>query len=206
MAELTKSFIKVNADSGTGNATLTVTATSAHTGREARSTTITIKTAGNVSKDVTVSQSPRAAHITLVPVQGVAAAGGTITVSGTANVRTIFKGQTSGNYLNPTSMTCNNAACDFGFGPSGDVGKAISYPVTLSVTVPANTTAKTRRFMVQLYDRAKLVQGTTIVGQAVITQLAAGSTLSVDKTSLSIGQTGGSGTIAVTSNDDWTVS
>ncbi len=99
-----------------------------------------------------------------------------------------------------SSITINGSSYTNNSVIAGDPGASAQYTIVITLTFKANGSASTRAFSMQIADNAGHAVTTTI------TQEADDPAISVSPSSVTVAATGGSGSVAVTSNDDWSVS
>ena len=212
------SWCTVAPTSGTGSKAIAISAT-AHTGRVARSTTVTVQNQNGTkpSKEVTVNQAGAALFITKTAgptPTSITAAGGVITVTGKSNAKMIVLFESS-DFMSVNELKVNGVAqTDSNNDPTyphfiitGDVGAGSEYTFESKVTIPPNPDARARP--VEICYKACLEDGNdqnTPSFLINLSQAAALSSLSIDKSSLSLVSGGTAQNIAVTSNDNWVVS
>ena len=169
------SWLNVTPASGSGDATVSVSSTAEHTGRNARSTTLTW-TAANVADVVrNVSQAGKPEYVDIAE-----------------SASSDKSGKTS-------SYTANSVSTSNGAAISGDPGASAEYNFSISIVVPANgeTFAQTRQIIVEAADGKRDTCTLTLAaGDAYIT-IAAG-TIELDYKGTAV-------SVAVQSNTDWTI-
>ena len=196
-------WLKVDPSQGSGDATVNVSSTSEHTGRKARTTTLTWK-AANVQDVVrNVSQAGKPEYVDIDDAASADKVGKVVTISGVSNSTKLTFSLGSGDLTNislPTSYTANSVTTSNGAAISGDPGAVAAYNFSISITVPANegTSAKTRQIIVT--DEAghqDVCLLTLAAGDAYIT-IAAGD--------IELDYLGTPVSVAVESNTTWTIS
>lgn len=204
------SWCTVSPTSGLKNGTIAVSA-SAHTGRLARSTTVTVQNQGGTKPSATigVSQAAKAAFLTVTSTLNptLPTAGGAIVIaSGKSNVAKLTFNTRDGNLIYTNLVLKINGSVVTGFTEAqftipSDPGGTAEYTFEISATFPASTTAFT------LTEECILMGEGVAGGVSVnLSQTPVASTLSLDKSSLSLANAGTVQNVAVTSNDRWTVS
>lgn len=189
---------------GSGNGTISNSA-SAHTGRVARTGTVTVTGTG-VTNPVTysVSQSPKAEFAAFDNGSEMSASktGGTVTVTGTSNSSklTFSWAGTVSDVSIPSSYSAGGDTTNNGSAITGDPGATAQFAFSISLTFPANATVSAITRSLIVTDNAG---GTA---QIAIVQTAGDATLSVSPTEITIPQAGTAQTVTVTSNTSWTVS
>lgn len=196
-------WLKVDPSQGSGNATVKVSSTAEHTGRKARTTTITW-TAANV-QDVTrnVSQAGKPEHVSIADSASADKAGKLVTISGISNSAKLTFSLGSGNLTDitlPSTYTANSVSTNNGAAISGDPGAAAEYNFSIAITVPANNdiAEKTRQIIV-----------TNEAGDTAICTLrsAAGDAfVTVQEGTIELDYLGTAVSWSVESNTTWTIS
>ena len=212
-------WITVAPASGADNGTFKVSA-SAHTGRVARTGTVTVTNANGAkpSKTINVSQAAKAEFLspTINEFVDVPATGGKVTITGKSNTDIFrfgimaFGGAptlklTINSVVQELSLITGNANIGtYGCTVKNDVGAANEYAFSLEVTLPANTTARRTQTSIGL---SYISSGETVVKgfDSKIYQAGAASTLAVNPASLSLVTAGTAQTVTVTSNGAWAV-
>ena len=197
-------WLTTSPTTGSGNGTISNSA-SAHTGRVARTGTVTV-TATGVTNPVTysVTQTPLAEFASFDDGASMAApkAGGTVTVTGKSNSSklTFSWSGTVSDVTIPTTYTAAGASATNGTAISGDPGATSQFAFSVSLTFPANATISEITRSLIVTDNA----GDT--AQIAIVQAAGDATLSVSPSSITIPQAGTAQSVTVTSNTSWSVS
>lgn len=196
-------WVKVTPSQGSGNATVKVSSTAEHTGRKARTTTLTW-TAANV-QDVTrnVSQAGKPEHVSIADSASADKAGKLVTISGVSNSAKLTFSFGSGNLTDitlPSTYTANSVSTNNGAAISGDPGAAAEYNFSIAITVPANNdiAEKTRQIIV-----------TNEAGDTAICTLrsAAGDAfVTVQEGTIELDYLGTPVSWSVESNTTWTIS
>lgn len=146
-------WVKVNPASGSGNATVNVSSTAEHTGRKARTSTLTWK-AANVQDVVrNVSQAGKPEYVDIADSAAADKAGKVVTISGVSNSAKLTFSFGTGDLTNitlPSTYTANSVSTTNGAAISGDPGALAEYNFSITINVPANneTAAKTRQIIV----------------------------------------------------------
>lgn len=189
---------------GSGNGTISNSA-SPHTGRVARTGTVTVTGTGVATPATySVSQSPLAEFASFDNGAEMSApkAGGTVTVTGKSNSSKLTFSWAGGvSDVNiPTSYTAGGNTATNGSAIAGDPGATAQFNFSISLTFPANATVGEITRSLIVTDNA----GDT--AQIAIIQAAGDATLSVSPTEIVIPQAGTAQTVTVTSNTSWSVS
>ena len=218
------SWLIISPASGSGNGTISNSA-AAHTGRVARTGTVTVTGAG-VAQPATyaVTQEAKAEFASFDDGQekAIAAAGGTVSITGVSNSSKLTfawitpDGQTQPEYtpdgdeeyagvdfptiVLPTSYSAGGVSTDNGVAITGDPGAAAEFAFSIDIVFPANTVA------VEVDRTLQVLCNGSQVAQIVCKQTAAAATLSLSPDSITIPQAGTAQEVAVTSNTSWTVS
>ena len=138
-------WLKVNPSQGSGNATVNVSSTAEHTGRNVRTTTLTWK-AANVAKDVvrTVNQAGKPAFVDIADTASADKIGQTVTITGVSNSKKLTFTLGLGDlelYL-PNIYIANGSEVANGTEIMGDPGASAEYTFSITFVVPANTTTE----------------------------------------------------------------
>lgn len=196
-------WLKVDPSQGSGNATVKVSSTAEHTGRKARTTTLTWK-AANVQDVVrNVSQAGKPEHVSIADSASADKAGKLVTISGISNSAKLTFSFGSGNLTDitlPSTYTANSVSTNNGAAISGDPGAAAEYNFSIAITVPANPdiAEKTRQIIV-----------TNEAGDTAICTLrsAAGDAfVTVQEGTIELDYLGTAVSWSVESNTTWTIS
>lgn len=204
--------------SGHGIKTIAISAT-AHTGRTARSTTVTIQNQNGTkpSKAITVNQAEKALYITKVTSSpaSLPSTGAILNVTGKCNAKMIMIREGWGDMMDAHEFKVNgvlqtdidNDCTTPRFIITGDPGTAAEYTFESKITVTHNTSAKPRtlEFHFEGYSTDNET-GAPVEFNLNVVQAGTASTLSTDKTSVSLTNAGATQNIVLTSNDDWVVS
>ena len=146
-------WVKVSPSSGSGNATVNVSSTAEHTGRKARTSTLTWK-AANVQDVVrNVSQAGKPEYVDIADAASADKAGKVVTISGVSNSAKLTFSFGTGDLTNitlPNTYTANSVSTSNGAAISGDPGALAEYNFSITINVPANNdiTAKSRQIIV----------------------------------------------------------
>lgn len=146
-------WLKVNPSSGSGDATVNVSSTAPHTGRIARTTTLTWKAANVTNITRNVSQAGKPEYADIADAASADKAGKVVTISGVSNsaMLTFTLGTGDLSVKLPATYTANSVSTNNGAAISGDPGASAEYNFSIAISVPANTTtsAKTRQIIVE---------------------------------------------------------
>lgn len=194
-------WVKVDKSSGSGNATVNVSSASQHTGRKARTSVLTWKSA-NVDDVVrTVSQAGKPEYVDVDDAASSASTGQTVTISGVSNSARLTFSLGTGNLaiMLPSSYTANSVTTNNGAAISGDPGAAAEYNFSIKVTVPANTGTTALSKQIIVTDEA----GHTDV--CTLTLAAGDAYLTVTVGTIELDYLGTPVSVVVQSNTNWTV-
>jgi hypothetical protein len=196
------SWAVVNPSSGSGNKTVNVSSSAEHTGRNARSTTLTITAANVEAKTVTVTQSGKPAYTDVQDSASAAKAGQNVTISGKANGKKLTFTLGTGNLQVslPASFTAGGVSTSNGSEITGDPGATAEYDFSIVINVPVNGGISELTRQIIVTDEG----GNT--DTCLLTQAASDATLSVSKTSVELDYTGAAVSFDITSNTSWTIS
>ena len=149
-------WVKVNPSQGSGNATVNVSSTAEHTGRKARTTTLTWKAANvaDVVRNVSQAGKPEKDALVFDSAASADKAGKLVTISGVSNSEKLTFSFGTGDLTDitlPATYMANSISTTNGAAISGDPGAAAEYNFSIAITVPANDeiTAKTRQVIVE---------------------------------------------------------
>ena len=149
-------WVKVNPASGSGNATVNVSSTNEHTGRKARTSTLTWKAANvqDIIRNVSQAGKPEKDALVFDSAASADKAGKIVTISGVSNSAKLTFSFGTGDLTDialPSTYMANSISTTNGAAISGDPGAAAEYNFSIAITVPANDeiTAKTRQVIVE---------------------------------------------------------
>ena len=197
------SWAVVNPSSGSGNKTVNVSSNEAHTGRVARTTTLTITAANVEPKTVSVNQAGKPEYTANNSDTATAIKGGqTVTISGKSNSAklTFSLGTGSLAITLPTNYTAAGVSTANGNAIAGDPGANAEYNWSIAFNVVANAGIEEKSRQIIVTDEA----GNT--DTCVLTQAAGDATLTVSKTALELGWEGTPVSFDITSNTSWAIS
>ena len=195
-------WVKVNPSSGSGDATVNVSSTAIHTGRKARTTTLTWK-AANVQDVVrTVSQAGKPEYVDIADSAAADKGGKLVTISGVSNSAklTFSLGTGDLNTINlPSSYTANSVSTQNGAAISGDPGASAEYNFSIAITVPANEGIVALSRQIIVTDEAGNRDVCTLT-------LAAGDPfITIAEGTIELDYKGTAVAVAVDSNTAWTI-
>lgn len=195
-------WVNVNPSQGSGNATVNVSSTSEHTGRRARTTTLTWKAANVADVIRSVSQAGKPEYVDIDDAASADKAGKVVTISGVSNSAKLTFSFGTGDLTDislPSSYIANSISTQNGVAISGDPGALSEYNFSISITVPANNdiTAKTRQIIVE--DEA----GNRDV--CTLTSAAGDAYVTVQEGTIELDYLGTPVTVNVESNTTWTI-
>lgn len=194
-------WVKVSPSSGSGDATVNVSSTAAHTGRNARTSTLTWK-AANVQDVVrNVSQAGKPEFVDIADAASSEKTGKVVTISGVSNSAklTFSLGTGSLQISLPSSYTANSVTTTNGAAISGDPGAAAEYNFSISINVPANEGIAALSRQIIVSDGAGHQDVCTLT-------LAAGDPyITIASGTIELDYQGTAVAVAVESNTTWTV-
>lgn len=196
------SWAVVSPASGSGNKTVNVSSSAPHTGREARSTTLTITAANVAAKTVSVNQSGKPEYVSSQDTATAQKAGQNVTISGKSNSKKLTFSLGTGDLSITLPSKYKAASIDTSNGAeiTGDPGATAEYDWSIVITVPANSTISEKSKQIIVTDE----NGNT--DTCTLTQAAGDATLSVSKTSVDLTYEGTAVSFNITSNTSWTIS
>ena len=191
----------VNPSQGSGNATVNVSSNAPHTGRNVRTTILTITAANVEAKTVNVTQQGKPAYVDAQANATAAKEGQNVTISGKANSAKLTFSLGTGN-LNvslPSTYTAGGVSTQNGAAISGDPGAAAEYDFSIVLSVPSNDGLEELTRQIVVTDES----GNT--DTCLLTQTAGDATLVVSKTSIELAYTGEAVSFDITSNTSWVI-
>ena len=195
-------WVVVNPSSGSGSKTVNVSSSTEHTGRNARSTILTISAANVESKTVTVNQSGKPEYTQNDSDTATASKDGqNVTISGVSNSKklTFSLGTGELGISLPATYTAGGVSVNNGVEITGDPGATAQYNWSIVITVAANTAVDSKSKQIIVTDEG----GNT--DTCVLTQAAGSATLSVSKTTVDLTYQGTAVSFDITSNTSWTI-
>lgn len=196
-------WANVSPSSGSGNATVNVSSTAPNTGRNKRSTTLTITAANVTPVTVAVNQAGKPQYAEMQDTATAPKAAANVTISGKSNAKKLtFSIGTQGNTLKPTlpaKYTAAGVETTNGESISGDPGANAEYDFSIVIPVLLNETIEEKTAQIIVTDDA----GNT--DTCVLTQAAGDATLSVSKTSIDLTYQGTAVSFDVKSNTTWSI-
>lgn len=202
MAELVKSFVTLDKDSGSGNSTVTARANSNNTGRNARNVVVTFSAVGVTPVDRTLIQRGKGEVTSIQATAAAKKTGQTLTLTGTSNSSklTFSKGTDDIGLTIPTKYLANTVETNNGAAIVGDPGATSEYPFSIQFTVPANEEIDPKTCQIVVTDDG----GTAHT--CLITLAAGDAYLTVGEPSGELPWDGSSTvSIPVQSNTGWTI-
>ena len=194
------SWVLVNPQSGNGNKTINVSG-EVHTGRNSRTTTLTITAADVEDHYVNVNQAGKPEYVDAQDTATAAKAGQTVTISGKSNSKKLTFSLGTGN-LNinlPDNYTANSVSTPNGTEIVGDPGASAEYDFSIQFVVALNETITELTRQVKVTDEA----GHTDV--CTLTQAAGDATLTVSKENIDLAYTGEAVSFNIESNTSWSI-
>lgn len=204
--------------SGHGNRTIAISAT-AHTGRVARSTKVTIQNQSGTkpSKEITVNQAEKA--LFMLKVSGptpasIPATGAVLVVTGKSNAKAVVlsedSDQMSAQEFKVNSVVQTDVRTDPTlplFRIAGDPGAVEEYSFESKVTIPDNPYAKSRTIGITYigYNNDN-EEGNSESFDIRVVQAGAVSALSTNNSSIPLSAAGTAQNVILSSNDDWIIS
>lgn len=195
-------WVKVNPAQGSGDATVNVSSTAEHTGRKARTTTLTWKAANVADVVRNVSQAGKPEYVDIADAASADKAGKVVTISGVSNSAKLTFSFGSGDLTNislPSTYTANSVSTSNGAAISGDPGALAEFNFSITITVPANNeiAAKSRQVIVE--DEA----GNRDV--CLLTSAAGDAYVTVQSGTIELDYKGTAVPWTVESNTSWTI-
>lgn len=196
------SWAVVNPSSGSGNATVNVSSSAAHTGRSVRTTVLTITAANVDAKTVTVTQQGKPAYVDAIDNAAAEKGGQNVTISGKSNAAKLTFSLGTGTLAVtlPSTYTAGGVTTNNGDAISGDPGASAEYDFSIVITVPENTTISELTRQIVVSDD----EGHT--DTCLLTQTAGDAYLTVSKTAIELSYTGEAVSFDVNTNTSWVIS
>ena len=196
------SWAVVNPSQGSGNATVNVSSNAPHTGRNVRTTVLTITAANVEAKTVNITQQGKPAYVDAIDNATAEKGGQNVTIGGKSNAAKLTFSLGTGN-LNitlPTTYIAGGVQTNNGNVISGDPGSAAEYDFSIVISVPSNdgTEELTRQIVV--------TDGEGHTDTCLLTQAAGDATLVVSKTAIELTYAGEAVSFDITSNTSWVIS
>lgn len=194
-------WLKVAPESGSGNANVNVSSSAEHTGRTARTTTLTWKAANVADVVRTVNQAGKPEYVDVADSAAADKTGKVVTISGVSNSSklTFSLGTGDLDISLPAQYTANSVATDNGVAITGDPGASAEYAFSISITVPANETIEEQSRQIIVEDGA----GNRDV--CLLTLAAGDAYITISEANIELDYLGTAVTVAVQSNTDWTI-
>lgn len=195
------SWVKTTPSSGSGNATVNVSSNSEHTGRVARTTTLTWKAANVENITRTVNQAGKPEYVDIADSASADKTGARVTISGESNSSklTFTLGTGTLNITLPTTYTANSLSTENGVAISGDPGASAVYQFSIAIDVPENTSTGELSRQIIVTDEAGNRDTCTLVS-------AAGDAyVIVAEGDIELDYLGTAVAVTVESNTSWTI-
>lgn len=192
----------VSPSQGSGNATVNVSSSAAHTGRNVRTTVLTITAANVAAKTVNVTQQGKPAYVDAIDNAAAEKGGQNVTISGKSNAAklTFSLGTGELEITLPSQYTAGGVKTNNGTAISGDPGASAEYDFSIVITVPANATIGEQSRQIVVSD------GDGNTDTCLLTQTAGDAMLVVSKTAIELAYTGEAVSFDITSNTSWVIS
>lgn len=202
------SWLVLNPTTGSGNGSIANSSNAAHTGRVARTGTVTV-TAVGVDTPVTykVTQSPKAEFVSFDngAEMAVSKEGGKVTVSGKSNASKLTfswatKARVAGDVDIPTTYQANGVITDNGVEITGDPGATAEFPFSVTLNFPLNDTIE------EIVKNLVATTTGSISAQIALKQAAGDAYLRVDPIEITLTAEGTPVNVNIESNTSWTAS
>ena len=192
----------VNPSQGSGNATVNVSSSAPHTGRNVRTTVLTITAANVEAKTVSVTQQGKPAYVDAIDNAAAEKGGQNVTISGKSNAATLIFSLGTGNLevTLPSTYTAGGVQTTNGDAISGDPGAAAEYDFSIVISVPSNDGVD------ELSRQIVVSDGEGHTDTCLLTQTAGDASLVVSKTAIELAYTGEPVSFDITSNTSWVIS
>jgi hypothetical protein len=194
-------WVKVSPSSGSGDGSVAVSSTAMHTGRTARTSTLSWKAANVTDVVRTVSQAGKPEFVDIEDSAASEKTGKVVTISGVSNSQRLSFSLGTGDLAIslPAKYTANSLSTSNGANISGDPGATAEYPFSISITVPANESTEPQTRQIIVTDYAGHQDVCTLV------LAAANAYITIAEGIIELDYLGTAVTVAVESNTNWTV-
>lgn len=194
-------WVKVSPSSGSGDGSVAVSSTATHTGRIARTSTLSWKAANVTDVVRTVSQAGKPEFVDIEDSAASEKTGKVVTISGVSNSQRLSFSLGTGDLAIslPAKYTANSLSTSNGANISGDPGATAEYPFSISITVPANESTEPQTRQIIVTDYAGHQDVCTLV------LAAANAYITIAEGIIELDYLGTAVTVAVESNTNWTV-
>lgn len=202
------SWLVLNPTTGSGNGSIANSSNAAHTGRVARTGTVTV-TAVGVDAPVTykVTQSPKAEFVSFDngAEMAVSKEGGEVTVSGKSNASKLTfswatKARVAGDVDIPITYQANGVTTDNGVEITGDPGATAEFPFSVTLNFLLNDTIE------EIVKNLVATTTGSISAQIALKQAAGDAYLRVDPIEITLTAEGTPVNVNIESNTSWTAS
>ena len=194
-------WLNVDKTSGSGNGRVNATTPSPHTGRTARTTTLTFKAINTPNETSEINQAGKPQFVDIAESASAPKEGKTVTITGVSNSAklTFSLGAGDLNISLPSSYTANSMDIQNGADIPGDPGASAEYPFSITITVPANETIESQSRQIIVIDESGNEDA------CVLTLIAGDPYLRLSSNYVEMDWQGNPVTIDVFSNTNWTV-
>lgn len=194
-------WVNVSPASGSGDGSVAVSSTAMHTGRTARTSTLSWKAANVTDVVRTVSQAGKPEFVDIEDSAASEKTGKVVTISGVSNSQRLSFSLGTGDLAIslPAKYTANSLSTSNGANISGDPGATAEYPFSISITVPANESTEPQTRQIIVTDYAGHQDVCTLV------LAAANAYITIAEGIIELDYLGTAVTVAVESNTNWTV-
>ena len=198
------SWLIVNPSTGSGNGTI-ANSSSEHTGRVARTGTVTVTGVGVTTPSTyKVTQTPKSEFVSFDNGTEMSASksAGKVTVTGKSNSAMLTFGWAGESYevSLPSSYLAGGIRTDNGVAIEGDPGATAEYAFSIELDFPMNDTIE------EVTRTLTLTANGGQAAQIAIVQAAGDARLSVSPNEITIPQDGSAVSVTVASNTSWSVS
>lgn len=199
-------WVNVSPSQGSGNTTVNVSSTAEHTGRKARTTTLTWKAANVADVVRNVSQAGKPEYVDIADAASADKGGKVVTIIGVSNSAKLtfslgsFQIGTSQLDIElPGVYTANSVSTANGAAISGDPGATAEFQFSISIRVPANNDIKEKTRQLIVEDEAGNRD------TCIITSTAGDAYVTVQEGTIELDYLGTPVPWTVESNTSWTV-
>ena len=201
------SWLVLNPESGSGNGSIANSSKTPHTGRVARTGTVTVTAVGvEIPATYKVTQSPKPEFVSFDngAEMSVSKEGGNVVVAGKSNAASLTfswaGSKASGDVTIPETYQANGSKTNNGEDITGDPGATAEYLFSVTLNFPANETID------EIVKNLIVTTAGSKSAQIALKQAAGDPYLTVEPKEITLDADGSEVSVNVSSNTSWTVS
>ena len=195
-------WVKVTPQQGSGDAMVNVSSVSEHTGRLARTSTLTWKAANVTDVVRTVAQAGKPEHVGIDDAAAADKGGKVVTIFGISNSKKLTFSLGSGDLTTitiPTTYIANSITTNNGADINGDPGAISAYTFSITINVPVNENLQSLSRQIIVEDAS----GNRAI--CVLKQAAGDPFIIIAEGDIELDYMGNPVSIFVDSNTNWSV-